>query len=233
MDDAAEKTAFDKVLDIDEPGTPLESAGDWSSLVKNLGFRDKEELSLYIQDKTVLDVGSGMGGLFKEARMRGNTAKIININPRFSLKGHAKQAHEVYEMMAGDVPDNIKEINKEHDNFAIAAFSNRLPIEGSSVDVVIDNKGAVYHCLFEDSIDDLGIFQTKFNPNEQMLSETLDEYMRVLSTGGKARIGGLLGGIEGGVNLLKSVLESRGVEYTERVVNTEGVDVVSIELVKN
>jgi hypothetical protein len=35
------------------------------------------------------------------------------------------------------------------------------------------------------------------------------------------------------VNLLKSVLESRGVEYTERVVNTEGVDVVSIELVKN
>lgn len=36
MDDIAEKTAFDKVLDIELPGTPIESSGGWSALKKRI-----------------------------------------------------------------------------------------------------------------------------------------------------------------------------------------------------
>lgn len=232
MDEITEKTAFDKLLNIEESGTPIETAGAWSSLVENLGFSDTEKLSSYIEGKTVLDIGSGMGGLFKEAKMRGNSARIINVNPRFALEGHAKEAHMVYETMIENIPDNIKEINQEHDRSAVAAFSNKLPIKSSSVDIIIDSKAAVYHCLFEDTFDDFGIILTQFKPNEKVLNETIDEYLRVLNKGGKVRIGGLLNDVGDGVNLLKSILEIRNIGFTEIPVINEANNLTSFELVK-
>lgn len=234
MDNVEEKTAFDKILDFEAPGTPIESSGTWSSLKKGLVFTDEQQLATYIDGKTVLDVGSGMGGFFKEAKVRGNGAKIININPRFAIRGFAEEAHEAYEMMAADVPENIKELNKLHDENAVAAFSNRLPIKDASIGVIVDNKGAVYHCLYEDRLDDIThILYTTYNPNEQALSETIDEYKRVLEKNGKARIGGLLPQpeLEKGLELFKTKLVEKGLKFTE--IKDEGGENVAIEIEKS
>ncbi len=224
------RTAFEKVLDIDAPGTPLETAGSWSALVRGLGFSSDQELFNFIEGKNVLDVGSGMGGLFKEAMVRGSKAKIFNVNPRFSLEGHAREAHEMYEMMAEELPENIEEINRAHDEFSLAAFSNKLPVRSNSVGVVIDNKAAVYHCLYEDRFDDLEIIGSSFNPNEKALSETLDEYLRVLERNGKARIGGLLPEFEESLDLLRKKLTEKGIEFSE-IKNGQG-EIVAVEMEK-
>lgn len=230
-------TAFNKILKLDMPGTPIESAGSWEALVKGLVFKSEQELSSYIKGKTVLDVGSGMGGLFKGSRARGVDAKIVNINPRFSIKGFVKSAHEIYEEMATSAfenIENIKDINKEHDEYAIAAFSNKLPIKDASVDIIIDNKGAVYHCIYEDRIDENAyIINSLVNPDQKALSETIDEYMRVLRIGGKARIGGLLPQqeLEDGLALLENLLAEKGLKYM--VIKDEEGENVAVEIEKS
>jgi hypothetical protein len=42
-------TAYDKIMQIDRPGTPLETSGSWTVLIKNMGFKNEAELFSYIE----------------------------------------------------------------------------------------------------------------------------------------------------------------------------------------
>lgn len=232
-------TPPEKVFRYDEPGSPLETAGAWSTLVKQLHFTDEQEFIDFIEKRKVLDVGSGMGGLFKEAKYRGVEANIFNVNPRFADPEIRALDHEAFvEMLTEHTqkrPENIDEVNRQHDRATVSAFSNALPFANASFERIIDNKGAVYHALFEDDIT-TGILFSKFKPNEKVLSATLDEYQRLLKPGGKARIGGIHFHLEvvdecdKGMELLESLLKEKGITY--RLITEDESETVAIEITK-
>lgn len=222
-DKGAEKMpASRKVLDPSAEGTPIESVGSFLSISNGLGFNSEQELINYIEKQVVLDVGSGVGGLARESALRKIPTTIISMNPRFSLPGHLKMADEFYsdentveEYLAPLLnqsisASDIEEAAQAHRKHAVAGFSHVLPIKDAVVNKIIDHKGAIYHMLCEDIYTDFGL-ETRINVDQERLEKTLNEYMRVLVPGGKARLGGIP--TEAIFEQLKNILNDMNMKY--------------------
>jgi len=91
----------------------------------------------FISNKTILDLGSGKGGFAKECASKNIPVIVSSVNPKFSLPGFRKLEKESTVKFVDD-PKKIKEVQKKHDEHAIAGFGQNLPYKNESFDLIFD-----------------------------------------------------------------------------------------------
>lgn len=152
----------------------VDTMGGVPAYKNNLCFQNEEDLINYIAGKRVLDVGSGFGGLAKDCRLREIDTEIISLNPRLAIPSCRRQERESTQVC---VPiDKRMEVQMAHDRGAVSAFAQFLPFSAETFDVVLDSCGALFFATRQD---------------ERI--QALQEYWRVLRSGGKFRIGWFMG----------------------------------------
>ena len=192
-------SAAEQVLSHFAGHSPQESLGAPEFIYNELGFSSKVEMLDFLRNKAVLDVGSGAGGIARETYLNRIDATIISLNPRFAWEGYKARLQQYYNLYALDrlTSDSalLSEASVVHDSHAVAAFGCSLPFTDHSFNLIIDNKGAIYHTLITDNYDQIFPehgYTSSYNPNLELLDQTLIDYYRVLASGGEARIGGII-----------------------------------------
>jgi SAM-dependent methyltransferase len=209
-----------------------------SSYAENLGYQDEQDFIKELEGKTVLDLGSGLGGLAKSAHMQGVKTRICSVNPtlRFphSRVEEKAAAREWYGILNSGLnvdyyprePDWLTKLidrakgferksfgtaQEYHDQRAVAAFAHALPFLKDSFDLIVD-KRAVFGWFISSNTEESVRHKPAFEAS-------IKEMMRVLKPGGRLLVGdiGTFGWVEAGVEPIPSwkeeALREMGLDY--------------------
>jgi hypothetical protein len=157
----------------------------------SLQFDTNQDFVAYIDGKTVLDLGSGSGGLAKAVSIQKVDANIISYNPRLAtLEGRKNERRMTSQQLSNTdfvmvnqpsihaTDEEVECAQAYHDQRAVAGFAQRLPFKSENIDVVLDANALGLYRLSKEAGD-------SFNPH-LMVQEYL-EVLRVLKHGGVVR----------------------------------------------
>jgi len=201
-----------------------------------MDYESKEALIEELKGKTVLDLGSGLGGLAKNAFAENVDCQIVSLNPRLSESSRRQSEKEATEQYALDVfpeptflekikrvvkiepeRDRAREMQEAHDKRAVAGFAHVLPFKDGSFDLIFD-KDAVSKYAARIDMD----FIDRSTPTEKgMFKEAHREMIRVLKPGGKAKIFDLFG-YGSSKDWKQGILDELGITY--RVIKKDRVE---------
>ncbi len=191
-----------------------------------LGYSSREAFVQAIKGKKILDLGSGLGGLAKDTFFQQVDCQVISLNPRLAtdMRRDEKEATKEYvEEMVPEMPslrrlinklrgmpeeDYLKEIQKAHDQRAVAGFAHSLPFQDNSFDLIFDKEAISKYATSQDYD-----FVDKSTPEEkELFRKSLREMIRVLKPGGKIRIGDIFG-YGSSEDWKQRILDELGLDY--------------------
>lgn len=181
---AGEKDSVESIVNrvIDpEMADSLKNIRQYSNF---LGFDTTTELLEFIRGKTILDAGSGKGGLAKSIAYYHydetySIERVISLNPRLAIPEQRNEEKHFTAYTFRWPPVEISQAEQErmqkyHDSQAIAAFVGAIPLPPDSVDVIFDCQAIYYH--------------RNGNPKQlEQFHQGYREFARVLRNGGKIR----------------------------------------------
>jgi ubiquinone/menaquinone biosynthesis C-methylase UbiE len=176
-----------------------ETLGLIGKYVEHLGFKSEEDFLRIVGGKTILDAGSGQGGIAKQLAMRHSTARVISLSSRLSQSDYRKD-EKASTWIAGIQNQTTEleemESQKVHDSRAIAAFLQSIPLSNQSVDIILD-------CMTSYYIDFKRI--TDFQ-------RIIREYRRIIRENGEVRLD------------IEEVRENHNLTWQENVFSRNGFD---------
>ncbi len=168
-----------------DPGVP-DSIRNTEQYTFKLNFSTERELLEYIHGKTVLDAGSGRGGLAKSVVFHGedkHRTRIIPLNPRLAIRRFREDEQYFtstlfqwppYPSRATLSNQEIKQMQEYHDRRALAGFVGQLPLRDESVDIVLDCQAIFFH-------------RRRTQEHWREFERGYGEFFRVLKIGGTVR----------------------------------------------
>ncbi|MCX6816337.1 MAG: hypothetical protein NTZ93_00455 [Candidatus Beckwithbacteria bacterium] len=197
---------------------PLDNFKTFYFIALDLGFADEEELIQYLQNKKVLDVGSGFNGLAIGSILKGVSTDIISVTPR-----KRDPNFQVYMRKLLESEDEYRVYSREEKDKAIKEsmqktyfmFAHDLSFfKDESFDVVIDNAASFYYAR---------------NDEVLLLRQGLREELRVLRQGGTIRVGDFNTYGYNPPSWREGVLIDEGVNYSVfKNPHTSGVEITKI-----
>jgi pSer/pThr/pTyr-binding forkhead associated (FHA) protein len=154
------------------PGATYMSGSSLKTYKTMLGLTD-EELGA---GKVVLDLGSGAEQeLAKQAKAAGLKATVINVDPRMAWPLEKDLAATASVPIGGDIAPAIEARLRGRTNpepMTLAAASHQLPVKDGSVDTIVSHLSVPMYIRYD----------------REKISQTLNEFARVLKVGGMARV---------------------------------------------
>ena len=134
-----------------------------------LGYPEFASFFVDLVRTSVLDAGSGYGGLAIDLSRFAFPVEIVSLNPRIILPGFSLQSLGEIEPDLKRYPETkLRQAVKVHNQTAVAAFAQFLPFQDGVFDRVFDCRGILMHAQKSEEIE------TAFQ-----------EFWRVLKPGGK------------------------------------------------
>ena len=202
----------------------------FSNLTEYAAAFDYDSREAFVEElkgKTILDLGSGLGGLAKDVFAKDVDCRIVSLNPRLS-KAESRQAEKKatsdYALAVFPEPsflekiikvvtrepkkNHVQEMQAAHDKGAVAGFAHALPFRDGVFDLILD-KDAVSKFAARIDMD----FVDRSTPEEkEIFREALREMIRVLKPGGTAKIFDIFG-YGSSKDWKQNILDELGLKY--------------------
>lgn len=127
------------------------------------------EMVKLLTNKTVLDLGSGLGGLAKEATIKHVPTKVFSVNPRIITEA-TRSKERKYTLELVEDCGKTENVQKKHDDLLTSALGENLPYKNESFDIVFDVMAVTHYS------------------NENNFRKAINEMFRVTKKGGQIYI---------------------------------------------